>query len=102
MEWETFAEEVLKDLQDTGSDFWDEVKEDQVPILKQTAKDLAKYTMLLVKEPEKREQHLMTMKHLQNIVESEAALSALRARNHIKAAINNVLRRVVSMGFSLI
>ena len=97
-----FADEVLLTLRTDAGDMWRELNEDQKPIVRQVARDLAKYTALYVQEPDQRERHAMTLKHLQGILESEAALAQLRVAGRVKDAIAKVARGALELALGLI
>ena len=100
--WNALAEDVVEDLKNTGLDFWDRLSADQIPVVRQAARDLTRYVMLSVQEPERRSEHMRTIRHIRGILESEAALTALRARRYIRDAILRTIRKSIEVGISLL
>ena len=99
-EFDALLSEVLSDLKSSGEEFWDQLSEDQVGIVKQAAKDLARTTLLLVKEPDRADIHRETILILKSTLANEANLAALQAAARLKDAIQKALGKLVMVGLS--
>ena len=102
MDWEKLGKEVLDDLQFTGLAFWDQLREDQIPIVRQAAQDLTKYTMLCVQDPENQAAYQRTIRHIRGTLESEAALASLRAGRRIRDAILRTVQKAAALALSVL
>ena len=92
---ERLADDVLEDLKAMGENFWRQISAEQVPIVEKAARGIAKLALLAVAEPDKRGEHMADIMHLRGTIESEAALTAMRANERIRAAIQRVIQKAL-------
>ena len=101
-DFEALASEVLDDLKATGTAFWEELNEDNRPIVEQAAKDLAKYSLKLITDPANADIYKQDIGFIRSTLESEAALVALQAANRVKEALQRGLAKLVNVGLTLL
>ncbi len=102
LDFKALAEGILDELQDTGGAFWDKVQDDQRPILKQAAKDLAKASLGLITDPDNADIYQEVILAAKVTIGSETALAALEAREHLKDAVQSALKKLVGVGLALL
>ena len=101
-DWEAFREEVLADLKNDASEFWDRLNDQQRPIVEQAARDLADISLLIIRDPDRRKHNLRTVAHIKGILEGEAAIAQLAAASRIKSSILNIVGKSLNVGLSLL
>lgn len=101
-DFEALAAEVLDDLKNTGTAFWENLNEVQRPIVEQAARDLARYSLKLITDPANAAQYKEDILFIRSTLESEAALTALQATNRLKEALRRGLTKLVSVGLMML
>ncbi len=102
VDFDALARETLADLVKTGSDFWDKLNEEQIPIVEQAVKDLAKASLNLVTEPDNAEIHKESIRFIKSTLASESTLAALLAAERLRSALMGALSRLTAVGLSLL
>lgn len=87
---------ALDELRTGARQFYDQLTEDQKPIVEAALTDLTRLTARLVGNPHMAEQIGQELQFVKSTLTSEAALAAIRAEEELRAAIGRVLMRVLS------
>jgi len=101
-DFEALAKETLKELRRTGEEFWDQLNEDQRPIVEQAARDAAQAMLGLVKEPERADIHRETLLAVKVTLAGEAVLASLRAQRRLKTALLRGLQKLATLGLAVL
>lgn len=101
--WSAFGRDVIEDLKSTGSDFWDELREDQIPIVERTTNRAADLVAELIAAPHAERLRIENnLRFLWATLQLESAVTTYRAEREIKEAIGRVIRRATALALSFV
>ena len=99
-DFKALADEILKDLVNTGESFWDNLDEDHRTLMRAAAEDIADATLKLVTDPGNADLHKSTILHAKSQILDEGVLTSLEAASRMRAAVLNALQKLVMFGLS--
>ena len=93
---------VLADIKATGEAFWNDLQEDQKPIVERAARRAAELSALLITDPANADRHKRSLTFVWATLQAEAAVTAFRAEREIRQAIGRNIMRVANLILGLI
>ena len=102
LDLKALADGILDDLKNTGEAFWDQLNDDQRPIIEAAGKSLAKASLGLITDPDNADIHQELVLAAKLTIGSETALAALDAQERLKSAVQSALKKLVGVGLALL
>lgn len=88
--WEALFDEIISDLKDQGQDFWENLQDDQRPIVETAAKNLAQALVDNITSPSAVNEELIRANR--SIIASEGWYTALEVQERLKTAAIKALK----------
>lgn len=102
LDLKALADGILDDLKGTGEAFWDQLNDEQRPIIEKAAKDLAKASLGLITDPDNADIYQELILAAKVMIGSETVIAALDAQERLKDAVQSALKKLVGVGLALL
>ena len=102
LDFEALTKGILDDLKGTGEAFWDQLNDEQRPIIEAAGKSLAKASLGLITDPDNADIYQELILAAKVSIGSVTVIAALDAQERLKSAVQSALKKLVGVGLALL